>query len=58
MGCLAALSLAGCGGEVVTGSFDDEPLTHKAKKDCHITTEGQQSAASPDSLRIRQAGAK
>ena len=45
-------------GEEVTGSFDDEPLTHKAKKDCHITTEGQQSAASPDSLRIRQAVAE
>lgn len=47
LGCLAALSLAACGGEVVTGSFASSPLTHIAKAGCHITTEGQHSASPP-----------
>ncbi len=56
LGCLAALSLAACGGDSSSGSsgsFGSSPLTHGAKARCYITTEGQHSA-SPALFRIYQ----
>ncbi|MDD6814417.1 MAG: hypothetical protein ACI4PY_02425 [Akkermansia muciniphila] len=48
LGCLAALSLAACGGDSSSGSsgsFGSSPLTHEATAGCRITTEGQHSAS-------------